>query len=220
MATVPYHPFPKILQIGTGHGVLENIFKWVASARKTNITNMVSWKQTNTLSRSVLEQVVGILLGVNFWYWSTWCYVLHLFLYALFLESSAPSNVWIYNMRWYYYPASLIETNALELIAFSCAISFINVFVIIWSNDQKINYLSKRDFAHEKKFIIWAASEKTPVFTNLRQCLYSDVINIKNKKKNSKIYSTKLSLGFKIITRHLMAAACIFFLSAWSGMPS
>ena len=151
MTTVHYHPFTKLLQIGTGHGVLENIFKWVASANKINIANVVSWKQSNTFSRSVLEQVVGILLGVSLWYWSTWCYVLHLFLYALFLESSAPSNVWIYNMRWYYYPASPIETNALELIAFSCVISFINVFVIIWSNDKKINYLSKRHFAHEKK---------------------------------------------------------------------
>ena len=61
------------------------------------------------------------------------------------MENSAPSNIWTYNMHWYHYLTSLIQTIILKFMSPLYAIFFfIILFVTIWCKDNKlITYLSK-----------------------------------------------------------------------------
>ena len=53
----------------------ESISKWGASTSEIVTASAVSWKHLSTFSKSILKQLVKVLLSVDLWYRSTGFYV-------------------------------------------------------------------------------------------------------------------------------------------------
>ena len=61
---------------------------------------------------------------------------------VIFMENSAPSNIWTYYAHWHCYSASLIETDVFEISCLLCmSLCFIILLVIISRKNKFIIYL-------------------------------------------------------------------------------